>query len=70
MELDGWTNCWDAMPEKPGTYLVEDREGNRFKADAHISFGNMVWTVGRRDKGYDICWWKEIKESSKKNLSR
>ena len=27
MELNGWTNCWDAMPEKEGTYLVEDHTG-------------------------------------------
>lgn len=61
MEHDGWTNCWRAMPEKPGTYLVEDHEGNRFKTEAHISFGKMVWTASA-SKGYDICWWKEINQ--------
>ena len=38
MELNGWTNCWDAMPEKEGTYLVEDHSGKQGKAEAVFFF--------------------------------
>ena len=59
MELNGWSNCWDAMPEKEGTYLVEDHSGKQGKAEAVLSFGRMAWKVPKWC-GYDICWWKEI----------
>lgn len=59
MTLDGWVNSWDRMPDAPGEYLVEDHAGHRFTCEAVISFGMMVWFPNGKDRGYDICWWKE-----------
>lgn len=54
----GWKNSYIDRPEREGTYLVEDHDGNIFKSDFKINqFGTPVWT---KNKGYDICWWKEI----------
>lgn len=58
MELEGFTNCYDSMPEAPGIYLVEDRSGRRHKAKACISFGRMVWEAPNIQ--YDITYWKEV----------
>ena len=44
MRAEGWANTYDQKPEKPGMYLVEDHNHNRFTAEFAI---------------YDICWWKE-----------
>lgn len=58
MRNDGWKNVYDEPPKEAGEYLVEDHAGNRFKSVyCTTQFGNWVWKG--RDKGYDICWWKE-----------
>lgn len=57
MRAEGWANTYDHHPEKPGIYLVEDHNQNRFTAEFAINkFNTPVW-IG--SKGYDICWWKE-----------
>lgn len=61
MMLKGWVNCYDRMPEKEGIYLVEDHSGQRWKAEAVVEFGSMVWKVPKRC-GYDICFWKEMEK--------
>lgn len=53
---EGYTNVYDAMPEREGKVKVIDRNGNRFTVRAVMSFGSMAFTGG--DRGYDICWWK------------
>ena len=58
MRLEGFTNCYDRMPDKEGIYLVEDHSGKRGRAEAVLSFGHMVWRVPKWC-GCDICWWKE-----------
>lgn len=56
MRNDGWKNTYDEHPKVAGEYLVQDHNGNRFKAMYYINkFGTRVW---KGDKGYDICWWK------------
>lgn len=61
MRLEGFTNCYDKMPDKEGVYLVESHSGRRGKAEAVLSFGRMVWRVPKWC-GYDICWWKELEK--------
>lgn len=56
---EGYTNVYDAMPDHECKVAVIDHEGNRFKARAVLSFGSMAFAG--RDRGYDICWWREIK---------
>ena len=53
---EGYTNVYDKMPEHEGTVEVIDREGNRFRIKAAMSFGRMVFRG--RDRGYDIGWWR------------
>lgn len=65
MELDGWTNCWDRMPEDPGVYLVENHNGQRGKQEAVLSFGRMVWRIATWN-AYDTCWWKPVPSGSKR----
>ena len=56
LRREGYTNVWDKMPEREGTVEVIDREGNRFKIMAAMSFGMMVFRGNNR--GHDICWWR------------
>ena len=53
---DGYTNVYDAMPEREGWVDVIDREGHKFKSKAVLSFGSMAFSGP--DRGYDICWWR------------
>ena len=52
---EGYTNAYEAMPEREGRIDVIDHEGNRFTAQAVMSFGRMAF---RGSRGYDICWWR------------
>lgn len=55
---EGYTNVYDRMPDHDCTVAVIDHAGNRFKTRAFINeFGTKVFG---KDKGYDICWWKEV----------
>lgn len=57
---EGYTNVYDAMPDHECKVEVIDHEGNRFQVECHKGLGNyMVFEVGHKDKGYDICWWRE-----------
>lgn len=56
MLAEGWINVHDRQPEKPGLYLVEDHNGNRFTSEFAINKFNVPVWIG--SKGYDICWWK------------
>lgn len=53
MESDGWHNCYDSQPSKPGTYKVYRRNGSVGKA---YYCGNHTW---RDTSGWEFCWWKE-----------
>lgn len=55
---EGYTNVYDAMPAREGKVQVIDHEGNRYTAEAVMSFGSMAF---RCNRGYNICWWKEKK---------
>lgn len=59
MRREGFTNAFDEMPDHECIVLVEDHNGNRFKQKVVNSFGRMAFYG--RSKGYDICWWKEVK---------
>lgn len=61
MLCDGWVNTYERKPDVPGIYLVEDHAGHRFKCEAVVSkfTGEIVWFPNGKDRGYDICWWKE-----------
>lgn len=62
---EGYTNAYDAMPDHPCEVEVIDHEGNRFKSVAKISFGSMVFDTNKYgDRGYGICWWREIKQKT------
>jgi len=61
---EGYTNACDAMPDHPCMVDVIDHEGNRFMVDCVESFGKMAFSVGNRGKGYDICWWREVKQKT------
>ena len=56
MRAEGWTNTCDQHPEKPGMYLVEDHNHDRFTAEFDIN--KFMMPVWKGTKGYDICWWK------------
>lgn len=65
MRKDGWKNAHDYHPKEAGEYLVEDHEGNRYKAEWCIhDFSwngrkNRAWRPLKKNKGYDICWWRK-----------
>lgn len=59
MQLEGFTNCYDRMPDKEGVYLVEDRSGKRGKAEAVLSFGRICFKTPKWS-GYEIIYWKEV----------
>lgn len=62
MKQQGFHNCYDEKPPHEGEYLVEDHNGNRFISYFHINkFGTPCWKIAGKykDRGYDICWWKE-----------
>lgn len=62
---EGYTNTWDKMPDHDCEVAVIDHEGHKFNTRAYFNeFGNMVYDA-TKGKGYDICWWKEMKNVSK-----
>ena len=62
---EGYTNAWDGMPDHECAVDVIDHEGNRFQIECQKGLdGSMVFYVGHRGKGYDICWWREIKKTT------
>ena len=66
MRAEGWKNTYGQKPEKPGMYLVEDHNHNRFTAEFAINeFKVPVWIDNR---GYDICWWKEKEHHGEKRV--
>lgn len=65
MRQQGFHNVHDKHPPQEGEYLVVDHNGNRFISYFHINkFGTPCWMISGKykDKGYDICWWKEKKD--------
>lgn len=60
---EGLTNVYDRHPDHPCDILVIDHAGNRFRAKAVLSFGEIAF---EGSKGYDICWWKEVPEGKPK----
>ena len=62
---EGYTNAYDAMPDHPCKVNVIDHKGNRFQIECRKGLdGGMVFYVGSRGKGYDICWWREVEQKT------
>lgn len=55
---EGYTNVYDAMPDHPCKVYVIDHDGNRFRSEVVRSGEQMAFHGA--DRGYDICWWKEV----------
>lgn len=62
---EGYTNAYDAMPDHECEVDVIDHEGHRFRSVVKQSFGSMAFDLNKYgDRGYDICWWREIKQKT------
>lgn len=59
MEAQGWRNCYDAEPDKPGIYQIYRRNGSKGKA---YYKGNHIWQQ-LTNNGWDFTWWREMKGS-------
>ena len=59
MEAQGWHNCYDAEPDKPGIYRIYRRNGSKGKA---YYKGNHIWQQ-LTNNGWDFTWWREMKGS-------
>ena len=67
---EGYINAYDAMPDHPCEVDVIDHAGNRFRIECQRGLdGSMVFYVGNRGKGYDICWWREVKQKTCRTCS-
>jgi hypothetical protein len=63
-QREGYTNTYDRKPDHNCTVAVIDHEGNRFKTKFYTNeFGTKVFDA-TNSRGYDICWWKEVKTCS------
>lgn len=61
---EGYTNCYEAHPDHDCDVEVIDHEGHRYKARFKINeFGTPCFDITKfkGHRGYDICWWREIK---------
>lgn len=59
MEAQGWHNCYDAEPDKPGIYQIYRRNGSKGKA---YYKGNHIWQQ-LTNNGWDFNWRRETKGS-------
>ena len=65
---EGYKNTYtDPKPDHDCDVDVIDHEGNRFRTRLYLNeFGHWVYD-STKGRGYDICWWKEVKEKKVNN---
>lgn len=67
-QKEGFTNCYDAMPDHECVVMVIDRADKRWKCEVKKSLDNtgMVFDMNRFGcHGYEAIYWKEIEDPDK-----